>query len=53
MSNKYYYEAQRLSNEILSEKSLPNQNYSQNVVKIMQEKIDFFQIEQWQKFYRV
>ena len=41
-SNKYYYEAQRLSNEILSEKSLPNKNYSQNVVKIMQEKIDFF-----------
>ena len=52
-SNKYYYEAQRLSNEILSEKSLPNKNYSQNVVKIMQEKIDFFQIAQWQKFYRV
>ena len=41
-SNKYYYEAQRISNEILSEKSLPNKNYSQNVVKIMQEKIDFF-----------
>ena len=40
--NKHYYEAQRLSNEILSEKSLPNQNYSQSVVKIMQEKIDFF-----------
>ena len=40
--NKHYYEAQRLSNEILSEKSLPNQNYSQNIVKIMQEKIDFF-----------
>ena len=40
--NKHYYEAQRLSNEILSDKSLPNQNYSQSVVKIMQEKIDFF-----------
>ena len=40
--NKYSHEAQRLSNEILSEKSLPNKNYSQNVVKIMQEKIDFF-----------
>ena len=40
--NKYYHEARRLSNEILSEKSLPNKNYSQNVVKIMQEKIDFF-----------
>ena len=40
--NKYYYEAQRLSNEILSDKSLPNQNYSQSVVKVMQEKIDFF-----------
>lgn len=42
--NKHYYEAQRLSNEILSEKSLPNQNYSQNIVKIMQEKIDFFKL---------
>ena len=41
-SNKYYYEAQRLSNEILSDRSLPNQNYSQSVVKVMQEKIDFF-----------
>ena len=40
--NKYSHEIQRLSNEILSEKSLPNKNYSQNVVKIMQEKIDFF-----------
>ena len=40
--NSYYHEVQRLSNEILSEKSLPNKNYSQNVVKIMQEKIDFF-----------
>ena len=40
--NSYHHEVQRLSNEILSEKSLPNKNYSQNVVKIMQEKIDFF-----------
>ena len=40
--NEYYHEIQRLSNEILSEKSLPNQNYSQSVVKVMQEKIDFF-----------
>lgn len=37
-----FHEVQRLSNEILSEKSLPNQNYSQNVVKVMQEKIEFF-----------
>ena len=41
-SNKYYYEAQRLSNEILRDKSLPNQIYSQNLIKVMQEKIDFF-----------
>ena len=40
--NTYYREIQRLSNEILSEKSLPNQNYSQSVVEVMQEKIDFF-----------
>ena len=40
--NKYYHEIQRFSNEILSDKSLPNQNYSQNVFKVMQEKIDFF-----------
>ena len=40
--NKHYYEAQRLSNEILSDKSLPNQIYSQSLVKVMQEKIDFF-----------
>ena len=37
-----YYEAQRLSNEILSEKSLPRKNYSQHLIKVMQEKIDFF-----------
>lgn len=40
--NKYFHEIQRLSNEILNDKSLPNQNYSQSVVKVMQEKIDFF-----------
>ena len=40
--NKYSHEIQRLSNEILNDKSLPNQNYSQSVVKVMQEKIDFF-----------
>ena len=40
--NKYSHEIQRLSNEILNDKSLPNQNYSQSVVKDMQEKIDFF-----------
>ena len=40
--SKQYYEAQRLSNEILSEKSLPRKNYSQHVIKVMQEKIDFF-----------
>ena len=40
--NKYFHEIQRLSNEILNDKSLPNQNYSQSVVKDMQEKIDFF-----------
>ena len=40
--NKYFHEIQRLSNEILNDKSLPNQNYSQSIVKDMQEKIDFF-----------
>ena len=40
--SKQYYEAQRLSNEILSEKSLPRKNYSQHIIKVMQEKIDFF-----------
>ena len=40
--NSYRHEVQRLSNEILSDRSLPNQNYSQSVVKVMQEKIDFF-----------
>ncbi len=36
--NKYYHEVQSLSNEILSDKSLPNQNYSQSVIKILQER---------------
>ena len=40
--NKQYYEAQRLSDEILREKSLPRKNYSQCVIKLMQEKIEFF-----------
>ena len=40
--NKYFHEAQKLSNEILSDKSLPNQIYSQSLIKVMQEKIDFF-----------
>ena len=40
--HKYSHEIQRLSNEILSDKSLPNQIYSQSLVKVMQEKIDFF-----------
>ena len=40
--NKYSHEIQRLSNEILSDKSLPNQIYSQSLIKVMQEKIDFF-----------
>ena len=40
--NTQYYEAQRLSDEILKEKSLPRKNYSQRVIKLMQEKIEFF-----------
>ena len=40
--NSYHHEVRRLSNEILSDRSLPSQNYSQSVVKVMQEKIDFF-----------
>ena len=40
--NKYYHEIQRLLNEILSDRALPSQNYSQSVVKVMQEKTDFF-----------
>ena len=51
-SNKYYYEAQRLSNEILSEKSLPNKTIRRMSLKLCR-KDRFFQIAQWQKFYRV
>ena len=40
--NKHYHEIQRLPNEILGDKFLPNQIYSQSLVKVMQEKIDFF-----------
>ena len=40
--NSYYYEVQRLSNEILSDRSLPNQNYSQSILRVMKEKVDFF-----------
>ncbi len=40
--DKQYYEAQRLSDEILREKSLPRKNYSRRVIKLMQEKIEFF-----------
>ena len=43
--NKQYYEAQRLSDEILKEKSLPRKNYSQRVIKLMQEKIEFFKTD--------
>ena len=40
--NSYYHEVQRLSNEILSDRSLPNQNYSQSILRVMKEKVDFF-----------
>ena len=43
--NKQYYEAQRLSDEILKEKSLPRKNYSHRVIKLMQEKIEFFKMD--------
>ena len=43
--NKQYYEAQRLSDEILREKSLPRKNYSQRVIELMQEKIEFFKTD--------
>ena len=43
--NKQYYEAQRLSDEILKEKSLPRKNYSQRVIELMQEKIEFFKTD--------
>ena len=42
--HKYSHEIQRLSNEILSDKSLPNQIYAQSLMKVMQEKIDFFKL---------
>ena len=42
--SKHYYEAQKLSNEILSERSLPNKKCSQSVVKVMQEKINLFKL---------
>ena len=40
--NSYYHEVQRLSNEILSDRSLPNPNYSQSILRVMKEKVDFF-----------
>lgn len=40
--NRQYYEAQMISDEILWERSLPRKNYSQRVINLMQEKIDFF-----------
>ena len=40
--NKHYHAIQKLSNEILSDKFLPNQIYSQSLIKVMREKIDFF-----------
>ena len=43
--NKQYYEAQRLSDEILKEKSLPRKNYSQRVIELMQEKMEFFKTD--------
>ena len=43
--NKQYYEAQRLSDEILKEKSLPRKNYSQRVIELIQEKIEFFKTD--------
>ncbi len=43
--NKQYYEAQRLSDEILKEKSLPRKNYSQYVMELMQEKMKFFKMD--------
>ena len=41
----YKRQAQRLSDEILKEKSLPRKNYSQRVIKLMQEKIEFFKMD--------
>ena len=56
--NKYSHEIQRLSNEILNDKSLPNQNYSQSAEsKLFTEccqghagKDRFLQIKQWIEF---
>ena len=39
--NKQYYEAQRLSDEILREKSLPRKNYSQRVIKLCRKRLSF------------
>ena len=40
--NREYYEAQRISEEILRQNALPHKDYSQRVIEIMQEKIKFF-----------
>lgn len=40
--NREYYEAQRISEEILRQNALPRKDYSQRVIEIMQEKIKFF-----------
>ena len=40
--NREYYEAQRISEEILRQNALPCKDYSQRVIEIMQEKIKFF-----------
>lgn len=40
--NREYYEAQRISEEILRQNALPSKDHSQRVIEIMQEKIKFF-----------
>ena len=40
--NREYYEAQRISDEILREKALPRKDHSQRVIEILQEKMKFF-----------
>ena len=40
--NREYYEAQKISEEILRQNALPRKDYSQRVIEIMQEKIKFF-----------
>ena len=40
--NREYYEAQRISEEILRQNALPRKDHSQRVIEIMQEKIKFF-----------